>query len=97
MVVAWVLTLPAAGLVAALIAVLTRRGGNITIVLVAVVAVVALAAVFVVSRRDRVTADNVNDTLVSDMAKDAANPGRADVDRPPADAQATGTGTEVAR
>ena len=65
MVVAWVLTLPAAAFVAALIAVLTRRGGNTTIVLVAVGAVIAMAAVFGLSRRSRITADNVNDELVA--------------------------------
>ena len=63
MVVAWIVTLPAAGLVAALIALLTRHGGNTTIVLAALIAVAALAAVFGVSRRNKVTADNVNDEL----------------------------------
>ena len=61
MVVAWVITLPAAAAVAALIAVLTRHGGNATIVVVGIVAAVALAGVWWASRRDAVTADNVND------------------------------------
>ena len=39
MVIAWVVTLPAAALVAALIALLTRHGGNTTIVLASVVAI----------------------------------------------------------
>lgn len=61
MVVAWIVTLPAAAAVAAVVAVLIRHGGNATIVVVSLVAVVALAGVWWASRRDAVTADNVND------------------------------------
>ena len=61
MVVGWVLTLPAAALVAALIALVTQHGGNVGIILVAIVAVLALIGVWIASRKNAVTADNVND------------------------------------
>ena len=61
MVVAWVLTLPAAALVAAGIALTITHGGNATILVVAAVALVALFGVWRISRRNPVTAGNVND------------------------------------
>ncbi len=68
MVIGWVLTLPAAALVAALIALLTKHGGNPVILLVAAVAVVLLAGVWWISRKDAVTAHNVNDEAVDESA-----------------------------
>ncbi len=61
MVLAWVLTLPAAAGVAALIAAVTNHHGNAAIVVVAVVAAAVLAGVWLLSRKDAVTAGNVND------------------------------------
>ncbi len=59
MVFGWVLTLPAAALVAGLIALVTKHGGNPVALVVAAVAVVLLAAVYVLSRRNGVTADTI--------------------------------------
>jgi PiT family inorganic phosphate transporter len=61
MAVGWVLTLPAAALVAAAIALITQHGGDVSIVLVAIVAVLGLIGVWMISRKNAVTADNVND------------------------------------
>jgi PiT family inorganic phosphate transporter len=71
MVVAWIVTLPAAALVAALIAAITKQGGNAPILIVAVVAAALLAGVWWISRRDAVTADNVNDEGVYDELEPA--------------------------
>jgi inorganic phosphate transporter, PiT family len=61
MAIAWVLTLPAAALVSAGIGLIVDDGGTVQILLVAAVAMVALAAVWLWSRRNPVTAANVND------------------------------------
>ena len=61
MVVAWVLTLPAAGLVAAGFGLIVDDGSTPLIVVVAVVAALALLGVWYWSRRHPVTADNVNE------------------------------------
>ena len=71
MVVAWVLTLPAAAAVAAVIALVVRHGGNASVVVVAVVGAVALGGIWLLSRKDAVTADNVNDE--GDYADDHAD------------------------
>ena len=69
MVMAWVITLPAAAAVAAGVALLTKHGGNAAILLVALVAALALGAVWWISRSDAVTADNVNDEGGYDQAE----------------------------
>jgi PiT family inorganic phosphate transporter len=61
MVIAWVLTLPAAAGVAALVALVVKNGGNAAVIIVAIAAALVLGAVWWISRRDAVTADNVND------------------------------------
>ncbi len=58
---AWVLTIPSAALVAALIGVITHNGGTVSIVAVTLVAAVVLLGVWLRSRRDPVNASNVND------------------------------------
>ncbi|MFF5175728.1 anion permease [Micromonospora sp. NPDC000089] len=58
--VAWLITLPAAGLVGAL-AGRVALTGTAGVVAVAVVALIAAAAMYAASRRDAVHADNVND------------------------------------
>ncbi|MEP6851780.1 MAG: inorganic phosphate transporter [bacterium] len=68
MVVAWIVTLPAAAAVAAGIAFATKRGGNTSIVIVAVLAVAVLAGVYAISRRDPVGAHNINDEAVDEGA-----------------------------
>jgi PiT family inorganic phosphate transporter len=61
MVIAWVLTLPAAALVAAGIGLVVDGGGKVQIGIVSVVAVIVLFGVWRWSRRNPVTAANVND------------------------------------
>jgi PiT family inorganic phosphate transporter len=61
MAIAWVLTLPAAAVVAAGIGLIVKGGGTLPITLVCVVAVLALLAVWRWSRRDPVNAQNVNE------------------------------------
>ncbi len=61
MVIAWVLTLPAAALVAAGIGLIVDGGGSGQIVLVSLAAVALLAGFYLWSRRHPVSADNVND------------------------------------
>jgi PiT family inorganic phosphate transporter len=62
MVVAWLVTLPSAAAVGALAAVGATRGGNLGTALVALCAAAVAAAVVVISRRNPVTAGNVNDS-----------------------------------
>ena len=69
MALAWVLTLPAAALVAGGIGWIVDGGGTAQIAIVGAVAVLALAGVWLWSRRNPVTADNVND--LTDAAPDA--------------------------
>jgi len=61
MVIAWVLTLPAAALVAAGIGLIVDGGGTGQIIVVSVAAVAVLAGFWLWSRRHPVSADNVND------------------------------------
>ena len=61
MAIAWVLTLPAAAVVAAGIGWIVDGGGTVQVVSVGVVSMVLLAAVWWWSRRHPVTANNVND------------------------------------
>jgi len=62
MIVAWVITLPAAGLVAAaMYGVAAGIGGNAGIVAVAILAMVSAGAAWLVSRRNPVHAGNVTD------------------------------------
>lgn len=60
MVVAWIVTIPAAALVGGLVAVLADRG-TVGIYIAAVIAAALLVLVFVRSRKDKVTSSNVND------------------------------------
>jgi PiT family inorganic phosphate transporter len=62
MALAWLVTLPSAALVGALAAVGVTRGGNLGIALVALCAAAVAATIVVVSRRNPVTARNVNDS-----------------------------------
>lgn len=76
MVIAWVLTLPAAAVVAAGIGFVVKDGGTVQILVVAVVAMLALLAVWAWSRRSPVTAQNVNDYV------DPADRAILDLERP---------------
>jgi PiT family inorganic phosphate transporter len=68
MVAAWVLTLPAAGLVAAGAALLADQGG-LGVTAVAVLGLAACGAMWAAARRKPVTAENVNDpSLDGDLA-----------------------------
>jgi inorganic phosphate transporter, PiT family len=60
MVGAWVLTIPAAAVVAAGIGLVTKNGNLVGIVVMTVIAAAGLAGVWLRSRRNPVTADNVN-------------------------------------
>ncbi|MFB8246477.1 anion permease [Streptomyces sp. NPDC055952] len=61
MVVAWAVTLPAAGLIGALAAVLVRLGGDLGTAAVGLAGAALAAGMVVVSRRSPVNAHNVND------------------------------------
>jgi PiT family inorganic phosphate transporter len=61
MLIAWLLTLPAAAAVAAGLGLIVDGGGSVQVTIVAVVATVLLLGVWRWSRRHPVTADNVND------------------------------------
>lgn len=63
---AWVLTIPCAAVVAALVGVITHHGNTPGTVAVAIVAAAALFGVWMHSRREPVSADNVNDTSGAD-------------------------------
>jgi len=65
MVSAWIITIPAAALVAAAIGWVTRGGNAAATVTVSLLAAAALAGVWWHSRRQPVTADNVNDVTES--------------------------------
>ncbi|MBB5933684.1 inorganic phosphate transporter [Streptomyces zagrosensis] len=75
MVIAWGLTLPAAGLVAGAAALLADQG-NWGVAMVAVLAAIACGAIWVASRRQPIDHTNVNDTNVNDTsgAESAAGP-----------------------
>ena len=66
---AWVLTIPAAGLLAAAIAGVTRTGNTAGVILVATLAAALLAAVWIRSRHQVVNADNVNDRAIPATAQ----------------------------
>jgi len=68
MIVAWVLTLPAAALVAAGIGLIVDGGGSLQVSIVTVVAVLALLGVWAWSRRHPITPDNVNEFDHADRA-----------------------------
>ncbi|MYR18843.1 inorganic phosphate transporter, partial [Streptomyces sp. SID6137] len=61
MALAWLITLPFAALVGGLAASVVKHGGNIGTVVVALVALALALGVVVISRRNPVHADNVND------------------------------------
>ena len=62
MVVAWLVTLPAAALVGGLSASVVTHGGNFGIVVIALLALAVAAFIVVMSRRNPVHASNVNET-----------------------------------
>ncbi|MET9615566.1 inorganic phosphate transporter [Kitasatospora indigofera] len=61
MAVAWLITLPAAGLIGGAASAVVVHGGTAGTVAVAVVAVASASLIYLLSRRSPVTADNVND------------------------------------
>jgi len=61
MVIAWLLTLPAAALMAAGLGWIIGDGGRVQVIVVAVVAAALLGAAWLWSRRHPITADNVNE------------------------------------
>ncbi|MHC5907548.1 inorganic phosphate transporter [Streptomyces sp. S6] len=61
MVVAWLVTLPAAALVGAVAAYVVKHGGDFGTVVVALIGVAVAGGIFVASRRNPVHASNVND------------------------------------
>jgi PiT family inorganic phosphate transporter len=61
MLIAWLLTLPAAAAVAAGLGLIVDGGGSVQVIIVASVAIILLLGVWRWSRRHPVTADNVND------------------------------------
>jgi PiT family inorganic phosphate transporter len=65
MLIAWMLTLPAAGLIAGGICLIVVDGGLWPIVIVSVAAVALLLGFWLWSRRDPVGADNINDSADS--------------------------------
>ncbi|WP_432887252.1 anion permease [Kribbella sp. CA-245084] len=71
MAVAWLLTLPAAAIVGAL-AGRVANSGNIGVVIIAILAVVAGGAIYAASRRKPVTSENVNDYPSSTPAASTA-------------------------
>ena len=81
MIVAWIITLPAAGLVAAaMYGVAAGIGGNAGIVAVAIVALVCAGAAWLASRRNPVHAGNVTDLPpVEIVAPEPAGPGHRPV------------------
>ncbi|WP_216588177.1 inorganic phosphate transporter [Streptomyces brasiliscabiei] len=62
MVVAWLVTLPAAALVGGLAASVVTHGGNLGLVVIALLALAVAAVIVLMSRRDPVHASNVNET-----------------------------------
>ncbi|MEW2269557.1 inorganic phosphate transporter [Streptomyces griseofuscus] len=78
MALAWLITLPFAALVGGLAASVVKHGGNIGTVVVALVALALALGVVVISRRNPVHADNVNDhhevTLRSQTPTDIGSP-----------------------
>ena len=85
MVLAWLLTLPAAALVAAGIGLIVAGGGSGQILVVSVVAVVLLLGFWIWSRRNPVSAENVNETVDSFGGRTLSS-----IERPPVLEQAAG-------
>jgi PiT family inorganic phosphate transporter len=61
MVMAWVVTIPAAAVVAGVVGLATHNGNAVGVTLVTILAALGLIGVWVHSRRNPVNADNVND------------------------------------
>jgi PiT family inorganic phosphate transporter len=61
MAIAWLVTLPSAGLVGAVAAVGVTQGGNLGIAVVSLCALAVAAVIVVLARRNPVTARNVNE------------------------------------
>ena len=85
MVLAWLLTLPAAALVAAGIGLIVAGGGSGQIVVVSVLAVVLLLGFWIWSRRNPVSAENVNENVDSFGGRTLSS-----IERPPVLEQAAG-------
>jgi PiT family inorganic phosphate transporter len=62
MVIAWLVTLPAAALVGGLSATVVKHGGNLGTALIALIAAAVALFIVIASRRNPVHADNVNET-----------------------------------
>jgi PiT family inorganic phosphate transporter len=62
MVIAWLVTLPAAAVVGGIAASVVQHGGNTGAVVIALVAAAVAAGIVAASRRSPVRADNVNET-----------------------------------
>jgi PiT family inorganic phosphate transporter len=62
MVIAWLVTLPAAAMVGGLSASVVKHGGNVGTVVIALVAAAVAAGIVLASRRNPVHANNVNET-----------------------------------
>ncbi|KPI11151.1 phosphate transporter [Actinobacteria bacterium OK074] len=62
MVIAWLVTLPAAALVGGVAASVVKHGGNTGTVIIALVAALVAGSIVIASRRNPVHADNVNET-----------------------------------
>ncbi len=62
MVIAWLVTLPAAALVGGVSASVVKHGGNIGTAVIALVAAAVAAFIVVVSRRNPIHAHNVNES-----------------------------------
>ncbi len=72
MALAWLLTLPAAAAVGAIAAAVATHGTP-GVVVIGLVAVAAAVAIYAVSRRDPVTANNVNNIPAVGAQPEAAN------------------------
>ncbi|MFE6173235.1 anion permease [Streptomyces sp. NPDC056464] len=77
MVVAWLITLPAAALVGGVSASVVTHGGNIGTAVVALVGAAVAAGIVLVSRRNPVSAQNVNDTHEVTIRTEPAHVGTA--------------------
>jgi PiT family inorganic phosphate transporter len=74
---AWIITIPAAAVAAALFGLITRHGNLPGTILVCIVAAAALLWVWWQSRKNRVTADNVNEDAGADAEPDRQLAGAA--------------------
>jgi PiT family inorganic phosphate transporter len=71
MALAWLFTLPVAAVIGGLAGKLAGEG-NVGVVVVALVAAIVIAAIYLYSRRSAVTADNVNDEPTVPMTREPA-------------------------